>query len=110
MLLHTTIIVFALHYSYIKEIFHRGDRAMIYLFIAGSYTPWLFLKKYTEDGYTEYLKSAIWIMALLGIIYQQLFHERFKWLETLLYIVMGLAPSAAVFEMVSYELYMQLHV
>ena len=28
----------------LKELLHRCDRAMIYIFIAGAYTPWIHLK------------------------------------------------------------------
>ena len=80
---------------------HRGDRAMIYLFIAGSYTPWLTLKAYDSNGWSIQLNWAIWILAFFGIIYQQIFHERYKWLETTIYVTVALAPSLAVFEMVS---------
>ena len=74
---------------------------MIYLFIAGSYTPWLTLKSYHQDGWSIQLSWIIWIWASLGILYQQMFHERYKWLETTIYVTIALAPSLAVFEMVS---------
>ena len=83
-----------------RDLFHRGDRAMIYLFIAGSYTPWLTLKSYQPNGWASQLSWAIWILACLGIIYQQLFHERYKWLETTIYLVVALSPALAVYEMV----------
>lgn len=55
----------------LKDVLHRMDRAMIYIFIAGSYFPWLNL------GHTQHpyiicsLKWWIWVLAILGIIYQQ---------------------------------------
>ena len=43
----------------------------------------------------------MWLLALLGITYQQLFHERYKALETLFYVIIATLPSVAVLEMVS---------
>ena len=75
---------------------------MIYIFIAGSYTPWLTLKTLEpRDGWGRFFRWAIWPFASLGIIYQQLFHERFKLLETTFYILIGVLPSLVVYEMVS---------
>ena len=87
-------------FSLMRDLLHRGDRAMIYLFIAGSYTPWLTLKTYTPNSYAVELTWAIWILASMGILYQQMFHEKYKWLETTIYVTVALAPSLAVFEMV----------
>ena len=95
-----------------RDLFHRGDRAMIYLFIAGSYTPWLTLKSYQPNGWASQLSWAIWILACLGIIYQQLFHEKYKWLETTIYLTVALAPAIAVYEMVKilkFKVYLILH-
>lgn len=85
--------------DWIQEILHRGDRAMIYLFIAGSYTPWLTLRALPPDGYAAELRWAIWVLASLGILYQQLFHEKYKLLETSIYLFIALTPSLAVLEM-----------
>ena len=63
---------------------------MIYLFIAGSYTPWLNLRQLDGEelirgpvsptkptqGPTVELRWAVWLLATLGILYQQIFHER----------------------------------
>lgn len=80
-----------------KDLLHRSDRAMIYLFIAGSYTPWLNLRHL--DGPSVELRWAVWLLALLGITYQQLFHERYKALETTFYVIIATLPSLAVLEM-----------
>ena len=37
-----------------RDLLHRGDRAMIYLFIAGSYTPWLNLRQLDGDEDNAY--------------------------------------------------------
>jgi len=80
-----------------RDLLHRSDRAMIYLFIAGSYTPWLQLRHL--DGMSVELRWAVWLLALLGITYQQLFHERYKALETIFYVIIATLPSVAVLEM-----------
>jgi channel protein (hemolysin III family) len=51
------------------------DRAMIYVFIAGSYFPWLTLNSFVGHSQHPYviavLRWAIWGLAFLGILYQQ---------------------------------------
>ncbi len=93
------VIAFAWKGGCLRELFHRGDRAMIYLFIAGSYTPWLVLKAYPSESLSQHLETIVWLMASLGIVYQQVFHERYKWLETTFYVLIALLPGYAVFEM-----------
>ncbi|XP_072028018.1 monocyte to macrophage differentiation factor-like [Amphiura filiformis] len=75
---------------------HISDRAVIYLFIAASYTPWLTLLKVGVIGYC--LRWLVWLLAFLGIIYSYCFYEKYKRLETAFYIIMGLGPSIVVFE------------
>lgn len=79
------------HYSNrnrnLKDVLHRCDRAMIYVFIAGSYYPWLTIAVEAKASWT------VWLLAAGGILYQQLFHERYKCLETCLYLVMGIGPA-----------------
>jgi len=47
------------------------------------------------------MRYAIWIMAIMGILYQQIFHEKYKMLETIFYVVMGIGPSVAIIKVVS---------
>ena len=66
-----TIYIFLLA-SFARHLLHRCDRGMIYLFIAGSYTPWLVLKQFDPaDGAAAALRDGIWGLALAGIAYQQ---------------------------------------
>lgn len=55
----------------LKDVLHRMDRAMIYVFIAGSYFPWLNLGHTQHPYIVCVLKWMIWVLAGLGIIYQQ---------------------------------------
>ncbi|XP_013784323.1 monocyte to macrophage differentiation factor 2-like isoform X2 [Limulus polyphemus] len=84
----------------LKEILHRCDRAVIYIFIAASYTPWLMLKDLEPEAWSSELCWFVWVMAICGIAYQNLFHERYKTLETCFYLIMGIIPAAAVMHMV----------
>ena len=100
-----------------RDLLHRGDRAMIYIFIASSYFPWLSLmpnliiaadvtSKSSSSLLPRILSSLgvstlvaadlrwlVWFLAAMGILYQQIFHEKYKWLETLIYVLIGLLPS-----------------
>lgn len=66
---------------------------MIYIFIAGSYFPWLSLHDLPEEGWSSVMRWMVWIGAAIGIGYQQAFHERYKSLETFIYMIMGIGPS-----------------
>jgi monocyte to macrophage differentiation protein len=44
---------------------------MIYIFIAGSYFPWLSLGHSSHPYIILVLKWVIWLLAALGIMYQQ---------------------------------------
>lgn len=83
-------------YQGLKNVLHRCDRAMIYVFIAGSYFPWLTLENTNHSAILFCMEWIIWLMAAFGIAYQQLYHERYKCLETFFYIVMGLGPALVV--------------
>ncbi|XP_069683533.1 monocyte to macrophage differentiation factor 2 [Periplaneta americana] len=83
----------------LKDMLHRGDRAMIYVFIAASYFPWLTIQPFPLTGWTAELWWIVWVLASLGILYQQLFHERYKCLETFFYLFMGIVPSLAIISM-----------
>ncbi|KAK1137109.1 hypothetical protein K0M31_001636 [Melipona bicolor] len=80
----------------LKETLHRCDRAMIYIFIAASYFPWLNVDHFPDDEVLFIMRYAVWIMAILGIVYQQIFHERYKMLETIFYVIIGIGPSYAI--------------
>ena len=89
---------------------------MIYIFIASSYFPWLslapkspsLLSAKSSSSYllpmvlsllgidsilAADLRWFVWFLAAMGILYQHIFHEKYKWLETLIYVVIGLLPS-----------------
>ncbi|CAB4066478.1 MMD [Lepeophtheirus salmonis] len=93
------LVSFTFHNGQLRDILHRGDRAMIYLFIAGSYTPWLNLRIFPAGSWSEELQWLTWVLAFLGILYQQLFHEKYKLIETLMYVFVALTPSLSVLEM-----------
>ncbi|XP_012263087.1 monocyte to macrophage differentiation factor isoform X2 [Athalia rosae] len=84
------------HNRQLKDTLHRCDRAMIYVFIAATYFPWLTLKDFSDNALLLAMRYMVWIMAMLGILYQQVFHERYKMLETIFYLFMGIGPSIAI--------------
>ncbi|OXU27003.1 hypothetical protein TSAR_014655 [Trichomalopsis sarcophagae] len=104
LLLFTVSTVFhSIHYCFhngklvhLKDVLHRCDRAMIYVFIAATYFPWLNHEPVQGDVLLPTMRILVWIMAAVGILYQQIFHERYKWLETTFYVIMGIGPSIAI--------------
>lgn len=75
--------------------FHLCDRTSIYMFIAGSYQPWLLLS--TLDENLRWLQWEIWVAAITGTVYTFLFLEKNKLLETVFYVFHGLGPGLVLF-------------
>ena len=67
--------------------FHMFDRACIYYFITASYLPWLNLTDL--DSRLDWIRYSIWILAIVGIYYQYMFHEKYKMVELSLYRKFG---------------------
>lgn len=63
------------------------DHCAIYLLIAGTYTPFTLVS--LRDGPGWLLFTAVWSLALLGVVFKLFFTGRFGLLSTLVYIAMG---------------------
>lgn len=63
------------------------DHTMIYVLIAGTYTPYCLL---ALDGSQKWLLlSGIWTLAIAGIIVKLLWFNAPRWLSTMFYLLMG---------------------
>lgn len=71
----------------IKDMFEIFDHSSIYLFIAGTYTPFLLVAIKGALGWT--LFGVIWGIALFGVLFKVFFVKRFVILSTLFYVLMG---------------------
>ena len=71
----------------IIKTFRKIDHMMIFVLIAGSYTPVCMIVLGGTTGYT--MLAVIWGIALLGIILKGLWITCPKWFSSLLYIAMG---------------------
>lgn len=80
----------------LKNTLHRCDRAMIYIFIAGSYFPWLEIEQLPQGTWASSMRWGVWVLAALGILYQQTFHEKYKRLEIIFYLFMGIGPCLPI--------------
>ena len=70
-----------------RKVARRFDHAAIYLMIAGSYTPFLWITLPNRGGFTWSI--VIWGSAIVGIIFKVFYAGRFKTISTLLYLAMG---------------------
>lgn len=70
-----------------KDIFEVLDHSAIYFFIAGTYTPFLFLK---ISGFLSWaLFATVWGLAIAGTVFKSFYVKRFVGFSTFLYILMG---------------------
>lgn len=70
-----------------KKVLQYLDHSMIYVLIAGSYTPFCLI---TLQGYTGIaLLCAVWLIAIAGISLQAVLLHKADWLNCLLYLSMG---------------------
>ncbi|MDN5345298.1 MAG: hemolysin [Clostridia bacterium] len=72
----------------------RADHIMIYVLIAGTYTPLCLIPLWGLWGWS--LLGAIWALALAGIIMATLWLNAPRWLSTALYVIMGWLVVIAV--------------
>lgn len=63
------------------------DHAMIYVLIAGSYTP--FCVAYMPAGEREIFLGCLWAAAFLGILFKLVWLDAPRWIGTLIYLAMG---------------------
>ena len=70
-----------------KPIFRVMDHAAIYLLIAGTYTPFALLNLRGVWGW--WLCAAVWVLAIIGVIFTALIRHRLSRATTVIYVVMG---------------------
>lgn len=70
-----------------RQVFRRIDHSMIFILIAGSYTPYalLVLKGPLPFG----LLVGMWVLAAVGLLKKLLWIQAPRWLSTALYLIMG---------------------
>ncbi|KAI4822379.1 hypothetical protein JOQ06_010924 [Pogonophryne albipinna] len=81
----------------VEQRFHMCDRMAIYFFIAASYSPWLMLREL--GPWVCHMRWLIWVMACVGSMCVFLFHERYKLIELLGYVSMGVVPALVILSM-----------
>lgn len=77
-----------------KRIFQVLDHALIFVLIAGSYTPWLLVNLRGPWGWSLFF--VVWGLALAGMVLKAFFLPRFDKLGTALYVVMGWIVCIAI--------------
>ncbi|MDC3417410.1 PAQR family membrane homeostasis protein TrhA [Aquibacillus salsiterrae] len=70
-----------------KDLFEIFDHSSIYLFIAGTYTPFTFLAIKGALGWT--LFGIVWGLAIGGTVFKVFFVKKYLFTSTILYVVMG---------------------
>lgn len=70
-----------------KDFFEIMDHTSIYFFIAGTYTPILFIAVKGWLGWT--LFGIVWGLAIGGTVFKSFFVKKFLFTSTILYLVMG---------------------
>lgn len=71
----------------ILKIFRKLDHMMIFVLIAGSYTPVCMIVLGGKEGYT--LLAAVWGIAAAGMLIKALWIGCPKWFSSVIYIAMG---------------------
>ncbi len=98
LLYFTSTLYHALPQGRAKRVFMKLDHGAIYLFIAGSYTPFALGVMGGAWGWT--LFGLVWAMAVMGIALKAFDRLSHPWLSTGLYLAMGWLVLIAAVPMV----------
>lgn len=71
----------------VKDLFEFFDHSSIYIYIAGTYTPFMLVAVRGPLGWS--LFGVVWGIALLGVVFKAYFVKRFLFMSTLFYLIMG---------------------
>lgn len=69
------------------RVLHRIDHMMIFILIAGTYTPICLVALRGDWGWTIF--GIVWGLALLGFLQKIFWFDAPRWLSTLFYVAMG---------------------
>jgi hemolysin III len=91
----TTVLLFGVSAAYhlgagrpqVNAFLRKLDHANIYVFIAGSYTP--FAAALDDPGLTRLMLGLVWGIALVGLVVRVLWAHAPRWLVTASYIGLG---------------------
>lgn len=87
-LLYTSSTLYhSIPYGRAKKVLQVLDHSMIYVLIAGSYTPFCLITLHGWMGIT--LCSTVWAIAIVGISLQKFLLRRSDWVNCALYLLMG---------------------
>lgn len=77
----------ALYFTRARRLFRIFDHSMIFILIAGTYTPYCLVSIKGWEGWT--LFGIIWGLAVLGVVYKSIWLKHKSKYSTLVYILMG---------------------
>ena len=80
------------------QILRRIDHMMIFVLIAGTYTPVCLIPLKGVWGYT--LLVSVWLLAVGGILVKAFWMDAPRWFSTLLYVLMGWLVVTALWPLV----------
>jgi hemolysin III len=78
-----------------QQFFRRLDHTMIFVLIAGSYTPFCLMPLRGPWGWT--LLAVVWMLALGGFLMKLVWLDAPRWLSTGLYLFMGWIVVFAIY-------------
>lgn len=70
-----------------KKVFKVLDHSAIYLFIAGSYTPFCLITLADSNGLL--LCIGVWALAIVGIAFEAFWVYRPRWVSAVIYLLLG---------------------
>ena len=80
------------------KLLKKIDHMMIFILIAGSYTPVCIIKLNSTFGYI--ILAIVWIIAILGIFLKIFWINAPRWFSTSIYVVMGWLSVLAFFPLI----------
>lgn len=83
----TSTVYHAITNEKIKRAYRKVDHASIFVFIAGSYTPYMLTVLINDRGIS--MLVIIWTIAIIGVILKTAIPIKKKGISTFLYVIMG---------------------